>query len=55
MNSCFVYIHDNGSPCITCRAANEETIAPAAQYQLLDQFDHQPHPCRALRMPKYER
>src|SRR5947199_4139676 len=47
---------DNDGSCrITCRAANEETIATAAQDKLLDQLNDQSHPCRPLRMAENER
>src|SRR2546430_15658262 len=48
-------MYDDGCCRITCRAANEETIATAAQDELLDQLDDQSHPCRSLWMAENER
>src|SRR6266568_3376388 len=51
----FVDMHNDSSRRITCRAANKETIATAAQDEFFDQLDDQSHPCRSLRMAENER
>src|SRR6266567_1711283 len=48
-------MYNDSSRRITCRAANEETIATTAEDELFDQLDNQSHPCRSLWMAENER